>query len=250
MYIFCVLLCSMQHLLSQWMKRFLHLFIIKKQHRMVVSAALALTGFLLTGCSGLGGNANASGTPTPQLVKLAQLRWCGKSLMLFRDEGVPGTPSVDPGTPIAASSPTTVTDWGQVKANLGFTLFLPASLPEGTCLVSASGTVHDPIFGGSFTISFLLANHDSISLSEAPWRSQNTAFQCSIATNGIPSSTQGGTPTGSTAATITAEKALIPVQLCTGVREKTNIVFSARGTVEALQTFFHNLQPDVDWIPA
>ncbi|HLZ59470.1 MAG TPA: hypothetical protein VKR06_21195 [Ktedonosporobacter sp.] len=220
---------------------------------MVISAVLALTGFWLAGCSLPAGSGGANGTPAPQPVKLAQLHWCGKSLMLFRDEGAPpigGTTPANASTPVVASSPTTITNWGQVKADLGFTLFLPATLPEGTCLVSASGTVHDPIFGGSFTISFLLANHDSISLSEAPWRSQNTAFQCSITTNETLSGIVGGTPTGSTAATVASAKAPIPVQLCTGVREKTNIVFSARGTADALQTFFHDLQPDVDWMPA
>jgi hypothetical protein len=209
--------------------------------QITVSAILVLICSLLAACSGLGGGASTTGTPTVPPVQLSQLRWCGKPLMIFRDEGV------QEGTP-AASTPTPVTmaDWEQVKANLGFTLFLPAALPAGTCVMSAYGTVHDPIFGGSFTISFLLANHDSISLSEAPLRSQNIAFQCSVAAGATPSSygAKSGTPA------IQSANASSPVQLCTGVREKTNIVFSARGTMQTLQKFFANLQPDVNWVPA
>jgi len=154
----------------------------------VVFAALLFVSVCLAGCSGLnvGG---ASSTPTtkgvtattasvPQ-VALADLHWCGKPILVFRDEGstksstptTAGTPAPAV-TPTAATTPTatpkTLTDWKQVEPSLGFTVFLPPTLPQGSCLISASGTIHDPTFGGIFTIGYVLPNHDAISLSEAP----------------------------------------------------------------------------------
>ena len=141
--------------------------------------------------------------------------------------------------------PKTLTDWKVVKANLGFTIFLPSTLPIGTCLTSASATLRDPIVGSNFTVGYLLPNHDAISLSEAPLRSQKSAaFQCSISVNtpGTSGGPKGGTPT--------ATPGQDPVQLCTGGRDTTNIVFSARGKTDALQKFFLALQPNVNWLPA
>jgi len=158
--------------------------------------------------------------------------------MVFSDEGASSSNTKATGTP------TPITDWTTIKANLDFTVYLPATLPTGTCLMSASGTLHDPIFGSSFTIGFLLPDHDSLSLSEAPLRSQTSTFQCSVSATATPpdGSSQQSTPTGN------AQKA--PIQLCTGAREKTNIVFSSRGNTNDLQTFFHDLQSNVNWIPA
>jgi len=197
--------------------------------------------------------------PTPTGTGLAKLHWCGKPLMLFRDENALVSTTATAGTatsavtvtggtlPVANGTPTTITDWMQVKANLGFTVYLPAALPGGTCLMSASGTLRDPVFGSSLTIGFLLPNHDSISLAEAPLRSQNPAFQCSVSTNTAAAS-QGAK--GDRIPTVTPAQPHAPIQLCTGARDTTNIVFSARGTTDALQKFYRGLQPDVNWIPA
>ena len=161
--------------------------------------------------------------------------------MVFRDEGAivtatPGAVTTASPLPSTNATPTTLTQWSVVREHLGFTVYLPTSLPDGACLVSAAATLHDPIFGSSFTLGYLLPTHDAISLSEAPIRTQNPAFQCSVSTT---------TTTNSTA---TATQA--PMQLCTGAHKTTNIVFSARGTIDELKAFFQNLQPDVTWEPA
>lgn len=195
----------------------------------------------LAACSQGGGNSGPASSP------LSQLHWCGgKPLMLFRDEAASGT-TAGKSTPVATtmpvrSTPTTITNWNQVKSQLGFTTYLPESLPVGTCLMSASGTLHDPVFGSSFTVGFMLPDHNSISLSEALARSQRQAFQCSPE-NSVVSS---GTPAGGSSENEKQQG----MQVCTGVHGKTNIVFSARGAMSDLQTFFQNLQPDVNWEPA
>ena len=237
------------------------------QARLCLSILSLLASLVFVSCSGL----NIGGTPakvTPTVgssqVALSQLHWCGKPLMIFRDEGAPAPSSVTPtatatttGTPTATAGntptaaatatpstnhPVTITDWSQVKPNLGFVVYLPESLQQNSCLVSASGTTHDPIFGGSFTIGYLLPDHSSISLAEAPLRSQSHEFQCSPATVATPHA--GGTSTPA------AGPAQAPLQLCSGARENTSIVFSASGTPTSLQQFFEALQPNVNWVPA
>src|SRR5260370_7895239 len=60
------------------------------------------------------------------------------------------TATVGPGTP------STITEWSEVAANLGFAVYLPPLLPRTTCLVNPQATIHDPIIGGSFPLCFLL----------------------------------------------------------------------------------------------
>lgn len=246
---------------------------------LALSALLA--GVLLASCSNpFGGNSKPSPTATlsPDLP-LAKLRWCGKPALLFRDEGaVPtatatatatstattaagGSPTATTtagSTPTATATatatigpgtPTTLTDWGVVKTNLGFGVYLPANLPRGTCLVSAQATVHDPTFGGSFLIGYLLPDHTSITISEAPLTSQNATFQCNVSNS---SSTQKNNPpaAGTPTATVSPTATPVPLQLCSGARETTNIVLSARRSVEYLQQTFNGLQSNVNWIPA
>lgn len=259
-------------------------FMISQQKRLhalpLLCLWLCLCGLLLSSCSvfgsgGGGGSGNASSTKsvtaTPAALALTSLHWCGKPLQVFRDEGVPPTSTVTgtatstatAGTPtatttvgtgtatatsttVASGTPTTITDWAQVEPKLGFAVYLPATLPEGTCLTSASGTINDPIFGGSFTIGYLLPDSSSLSLSEAPLRSQNTTFQCSASNS---SSSSSGSTKGKATPTTTTGKPLAPLLICTGARDTTNIVFSARGTTETLQAFFNALQTHVNWIP-
>ncbi len=240
-----------------WKKRYERAGGSGRVHIYSVLVPLLFISLSLISCSGLnvGG---ASSTPTtkgvtatsasvPQ-VTLASLHWCGKPVLVFRDEGATksstptvsgtSTPAVTPTTAATpGATPKTLTDWNQVEPNLGFTVFLPPTLPQGSCLISASGTIHDPTFGGIFTIGYVLPNHDAISLSEAPLASQTSTFQCSPSSSG----TKSGTPTpGPTVA---------PVQLCTGARSTTNIVLSARGATSALQQTFTALQPHVTWVP-
>jgi hypothetical protein len=243
---------------------------------MLLTAFLVLLNVLLAACSTSFGGSTSSptATATPSDVPIAQLHWCGKKSMLFRDEGaatptttatstpgVTATASVTPGvtatssaviTPtttvtVAPGTPTTITDWSQVEAGLGFVVYLPATLPAGTCLVNAQATIHDPIIVGSFTIGYLLPDHSALSLAEAPLISQNTIFQCNTSNGSTPkanSTPKSGTPVVSPNATQVA-----PLLLCSGAKGMTNIVMSARGTTDHLQQIFNNLQPNVTWIP-
>ncbi len=240
---------------------------------------LLLSSVFLASCSGLsvggGGSSTPTAHPTPSNVTLSKLHWCNKPFIVFRDEHAPvtGTPTGSGSTPTATattgatpgvtatgtagntptptvtttpppSGPTTVTDWSQVQPNLGFTVYLPTTLPKTACLVSAYGTLHDPIFGGNFIIGYQLADGTPISLSEAPVRSNSNdgAFQCTASKT--VSKTPSGTPT------VTASPTQVPMLLCTGARDTTNVVFSAQGSEESLKQFFDALQPDVNWVPA
>jgi hypothetical protein len=238
-----------------------------------------LAGVLLAACSNPFGSSQP--TPTATLtadLPLAKLHWCNKPTMLFRDEGaIPTatatatakttptatatttpsgsptatattTPSGSPTATVAPGTPTIITDWTVVKADFGFTVFLPTNLPRASCLVSAQATVHDPTFGGSFLIGYLLPDHTSITISEAPLTSQSATFQCNVSNS---SSTQKSNPsaTGTPQVTVSPTATPVPLQLCSGARETTNIVLSARRSIEYLQQTFNALQPDVSWIP-
>ena len=230
--------------------------ILNRQGWVYLVASVLMSSVLLVSCSGLssGGSSAATvgSTSASSAVALTQLHWCGKPLMIFRDEGAPVSVTPASRTPTATATgtttPTTVTNWTQVEPYLGFTVYLPPTLPQASCLTSASGTIHDPILGGSFTIGYLLPDHSSVSLSEAPLRSQNTTFQCILS----PSSTAAGSRSGSKGGTpkATPGKAEASMQVCTGAHDTTRIVFSARGTTDVLQRFFASLQPHIKWIPA
>jgi hypothetical protein len=247
---------------AQW-KKTLRLFMCLQRWRlwwsgMHLSGSMIIMGVLLVACSSplFGGNAapnkqgTTTGTATGNRAALSSLHWCGKPLMVFRNEGTSTTTATQAAMPTATvtatpannGTPKTINDWQQVRSNLGFTVFLPATLPAGTCLMNASATIHDPIFGGNFTIGYLLPDHSALSFSEAPLRSQNTAFQCS------PSSTSGATKQD--ASTRAGGSTKSTVQLCSGARATTHIVFSALGSMTTLEQFFQKLQPDLAWIPA
>lgn len=203
--------------------------------------------FLLAACIGSG-----SSTPSNSQVALQQLHWCDKPFIVFSDQknattpsgSTSGTPGIIPTittTPGATTtSSTTITDWSKVKPLLNFTLYLPQSLPSGSCLVSVTGTVHDPIFGSSFTISYLLNNHSSVNVAEAPLRAQNPDFQCSTA----PS------PTGGKATPASKGASSGQFQLCSGARAKTSVTFAAQGNNDYMKQFYNNLKANVNWMPA
>jgi hypothetical protein len=249
----------------------------------LLATFLLLSNVFLAACSpslSFGGSQGSStATSTPSELAIARLHWCGKPSMLFRDEGavtptatasaipvvtstVTPTTTVTPGltattgvgstaTPTVMSAPgtpRTITDWSEVEASLGFTVYLPATLPRGTCLVNAQATIHDPIIGGSFTIGYLLPDHSALSLSEAPLISQNTAFQCNPSNATTPqakNTPKAGTPTVSPS---TTQEGLL--LLCSGAKDTTNVVMSARGSSDSLQNIFQNLQSNISWIPA
>jgi hypothetical protein len=250
----------------------------KRRIWLYLATSLLLSSFFMVSCSNplSGGNATPTGPgvqPAPAQVALAKLSWCGKPFILFRDEHatptpvvsatatatatttpVSGTPTVTvtvtPGgtatatpTPSTGGAPTTITDWSQVEPNLGFTVYLPTTLPHGTCLESATGTLHDPVLGGNFIIGYVLPDQKPISISEAPQKINGLTFQCNPSSNSapkIPVSTLVASPTPSAT----------PNLICTGVKDTTNIVFSEQGDVTALTQFFNALQPDINWVPA
>jgi hypothetical protein len=223
-----------------------------KQHfpasRLSLPMVSLIVGLLFSACSSLIGGPATTATPVGQA--LSNIRWCGKPLMIFHDEGaVTPTRTTTTGTPTpgATSTPVvgsdtvqTISDWSTVKTNLGFTVYLPATLPSGSCLVSAQATIHDPIFGGSFLIGYLLPNHSSLSISEAPLKTQSSAFECS-ATSTTPTASAGKTATPALST---------PGLLCLGAKNTTSIVISEPGTSSQLQQIFTGLQANVNWIPA
>jgi hypothetical protein len=245
---------------------------------LLLATFLLLSNLFLAACiTSFGGSSGSSTkTATPSELAIARLHWCGKPSMLFRDEGamtptasstpmVTVTATTTPVTPgiaatstvgstptatvtVAPGTPRTITDWSEVETGLGFGVYLPSTLPQGTCLVSAQATIHDPIIGGSFTIGYLLPDHSALSLSEAPLISQNTAFQCNPSNGGTPQANntpKAGTPVASPSATQG-----VPLLLCSGAKSTTNVVMSARGSSDHLQQIFNNLQPNISWIPA
>jgi len=239
------------------------LFVVRWRYiGLCLSICLLVSSFMLVSCSNvsLGGSGSSPTTkPTPSRLVLSKLHWCNKPFIIFRDEHAPvtltpggGTSTVTAkattgSTPAAIPSPTTLTEWSQIKPNLGFTVFLPAALPAATCLVSASGTLNDPIFGGNFIIGYLLPDTSPLSLSEAPVRTNSREFQCTASkgeasqVSQIPHTTNSPTPT--------AGPTKVPVLLCTGVKDSTSIVFSRPGSEQSLKQFFDALQPNVTWVP-
>lgn len=234
----------------------------------LAAVGLMLSSIFLVSCTSLFGNntPGTTATATPSELALTKIHWCSKPSMVFRDEGASvtlgasatATAGVSPtatagSTPTATatasptpSGPRTISDWSQIKPNLGFTVYLPGTLPRGTCLVSAQATIHDPIFGGNFFIGYLLPDHNSISLSEAPLNSQNVQFQCNPSGSSSPQK-QTTPKTGTPVPSVSPTQA--PDQLCSGARNSTNIVLLAQGNMDSLQKFFNALQPNVAWIP-
>ena len=228
----------------------------------LLAAFLLLSMIFLAACTTpfSGSQGASTGTATPSKLRLAQLHWCAQPSKLFRDEGavtpkatasttpvVTSTTTVTP-TAVASGSPRTISDWSEVVAGLGFTVYLPATLPPGTCLVNAQATIHDPIIGGSFTIGYLLPDHSALSLSEAPLISQNTAFQCNPSNAVVPQT--NNTPKGGTPIVSPGTTQQVSVLLCSGAKGTTNVVMSARGSSDSLQQIFQNLQPNISWIPS
>lgn len=249
----------------------------------LLTMCLLLSNIFLAACSSPFSFGSRSSPPTatttPAKLALAQLHWCGKTSMLFRDEGavtptatasaVPGatstatststvTPNVSstatvgstvtPTATVPPGTPRTIADWSEVEAGLGFSVYLPATLPAGSCLVNAQATIHDPIIGGSFTIGYLLPDHSALSLSEAPLISQNTVFQCNPSDITTPQANK--TPGAGTPIVSPGTTPQVPNLLCSGAKSSTNIVMSARGDANHLQQIFQNLQPNITWMPA
>jgi len=172
---------------------------------LLVAAALMLAGCSLTGKP-------SGGSPTgPQ--GLSQLSWCSTPQIIFQDA--------------SSSNQQVISDWGRVQGQLGFTYYLPATLPQGSCLDSASGVIHDQIYGGRLDLTYTLPKIGSLTFSEAPKRTNIvTALQCA------PS------PADSAA------------HICIGAISNTTITIAGYDTTNDLQTMFHSLKANVTWLPA
>lgn len=256
----------------------------KRRIWLYLTISLLLSSFLIVSCSNplSGGNPTPTG-PTVQStsaqVALTKLSWCPSQRfhILFRDEhatptpvasatatttpvsGTPtptatkgstptvtstGTSTVTP-TPSSGGGPTTITDWSQVEPNLGFDVYLPTTLPQGTCLDPVFGTLHDPVLGGSFNISYQLPNHSAITITETPQPSSGLTLQCNPSNGSsipkISATTLVASPTPSPSAS--------PLLECIGVKGSTKIGFSEQGNTAALTQFFNALQPNINWVP-
>ncbi len=201
---------------------------------------LIVCGF--TACIGV------NGSGVGENVSLNQISWCNKQVaMVFMDDRAPAAKSMslertnEDRLGPATGTPVALKDWNTLKAHLGFSVFLPAELPAGSCLLSASGSVRNAVSGSNFTLTYLLSDQTSLTLAQVPQGDKQTPFQCSAMPNISPSGSitsveRDGTPTAG-------------VQLCTGTHGKTNITFSVNWHRQKLRQFFQDLQPNENWMP-
>ena len=193
-------------------------------HRTLIKGTLlacALT-LALAACGPFGGGGGKKATASMD-TSLAQLSWCDQPLIEFQDN--------------SSTSQTVITAWDQVKSQLGFTTYLPTTLPKGSCLVLAGGVIHDPIYGGHLSITYdLPGDQGPVSFSEAPKRPNlDTSLQCSQNTP----ATVTTTATATTAATT----------ICLGVISDTSVTIASRESQSQLQALFNSLKANVDWVP-
>jgi hypothetical protein len=195
---------------------------------------------LLTLLLGVAACASGPGPGPDGGVSLDQVPWCDQPSINFQDDGKLTRPMVS--------------DWKSVKGQLGFTPYLPASLPKGSCLALAGGSIHDPVFGGRFLITYYLPKTGPLSFSEAPKSASGSnalsdKVQCSQAGQGAtPSATASGTPgaAGSGTPTATAAPALT---VCLGTISGTNVSVASAQSPADLEAMFKALQPNVEWVP-
>lgn len=194
---------------------------------MLAGVMLGLLAIATGACSG-----TSTPAPGPNALALNQLPWCDQPSIIFQDDGKLSHPIVQ--------------DWSVVQGQLGFTPYLPTSLPKGACLALVGGTIHDPIFVGHFRITYTVPTSGPLSFSEAPKQTstgttQSGKLQCSAVP---PSSTPSTAATGTPGATPTP-----PLTVCVGSIGNTNVSVAAAQTSSDLEHLFGTLQPNVDWVP-
>ena len=175
---------------------------------LLLALTLALSGCGPFGGGGDGGNVTAGSSNQP----LSALAWCDRPLITFQDD--------------STTSQNMLTKWDAVKGDLGFTTYLPESLPQGTCLALAGGSIHNPIYGGQFSITYVLPKIGPVSFSEAPLRP------------GLSSKTQCIQSTQDKNTTI-----------CVGAVANTSITIASRQPSADIEAMFGSLKPDVAWVP-
>lgn len=163
----------------------------------------------LAGCRLGGSGTQKTSTAKPDLTTLP---WCDQPYLNFVDD------STQAQTPI---------DWSQASDQLGFTLYLPASLPKGSCLVLAGGSIHDPIYGAHVSLTWDLAPDLSpLSFSEAPRRGAASRPQCEASSQDAK------------------------VSVCLGSIKDTSITIVSKQSPAQLEAVFNALQPNVEWMPS
>jgi len=192
----------------------------------VAIVGLALLTLSLAGCSLNLGSTTLTQSADPSLNALP---WCDAPLISFQDDSQPSQPSL--------------TQWDSVKGALGFTPYLPTSLPKGSCLDLVGGSIHDPVFGGHLSITWVLPTSGPISFSEAPRRGAAVATTPQCATS-------DATPQSTASATTTAQAASDTTTICIGALGDTSVTIASHLSASALQTYYTKLQPNVDWQPA
>lgn len=190
---------------------------------------VALFALALAACN------NSGPGPGPNTLNLAQVPWCDQPSVTFQDDGKLSHPIV--------------TDWNQVKSQLDFTPYLPATMPKGSCLALVGGSIHDPIFGAHFRITYNLPGNLPLSFSEAPKQTVvnnlGNTLQCSqVAPLGGATATPNPTPNATPAATPSPA-----LSVCVGNIGNTNISLASPQASATLQHLFGTLKPNVDWVP-
>jgi hypothetical protein len=175
-----------------------------------VSGLALVVALALAGCS-LGGGSVDGGDGGQGL---SSLPWCAQPQIGFIDS--------------TSSAQAPITNWDQVKDKLGFTPYLPASLPKGACLDLVGGTIHDPMLGGHLSVTWVLPQGGPISFSEAPKRGGAL---------GAPQCTQSAQ--GSDATT-----------LCIGAVGDASVTIASHLSKDQITGYFNQLQPATDWEPA
>lgn len=202
-----------------------HLSRSRRAPLLSISALTLALLVALAGCNLFGGG--SSSVSHSNDVSLDQLSWCDRPLINFQDN--------------STTSQASLSNWDDVKVQLGFTTYLPSTLPKGSCLVLAGGSIHDPIFGGQFKITYDLPNTTPISFSEAPKRP------------GIPDKLtciQGTTDLGTPVATPSGQSTSDATVICLGAIANTSITIASRQSQSDVQSLFKSLQADVSWVPA
>jgi hypothetical protein len=170
---------------------------------------LGLLGIVtLAGCNLFGGGPSATNAQS-----LTQIPWCDRKDINFLDQSAPNAAPL--------------TSWPDVKDQLGFTYYLPATLPKGTCLVLAGGTIHDSVFnGGKFSITYNLPESGPIAFTEAPKQPNvATSVQC------VQSAQDTKT------------------NICQGVIGETSVTIASRLSTDAIQGYYSSLKGNVAWTP-
>ena len=179
------------------------------------AAALAcalLLAAALAGCNLFGGGGSGGGH-TAAAPGLTALPWCDRPALNFVDD--------------STQAQTPINDWSQVKPQLGFTLYLPSSLPNGSCLVLAGGSIHDPIYGAHVSLTWDIAPAMTpLSFSEAPRRGAAAKPQCEASAQDSK------------------------VSICLGSLMDTSITVVANEPPSQLESLFNTLKPNVEWLPS